>query len=92
MQQTPSLSNPADYEQINIHGCRDLTAEQSNEDGRIPVVVDDTNPQFFSVYARHRDRTCLCLTDHPTLADAVRVAAALQGAYSLPVVNHCNMQ
>lgn len=92
MQQTPSLPNPADCEQIEIHGCRDLSSESRDDESRIPVVVDDTCPQFFSVYARYRDHTSLCLTDHPALADAVRIAAALRGAYNLPVVNHCDEQ
>lgn len=83
-----ALPNPSEYTLLEIHGCRE-TETQPDDAGMIPVVVDDANPQFFSVYARHRDHTALCLVDRPTLATAVQVAAVIESKYGLPVVNHC---
>lgn len=82
------LPNASEYTLLEIHGCRE-TETQPDDAGLIPVVVDDANPQFFSVYARHRDHSALCLVDRPTLASAVQIAAIIGGKCGIPVVNHC---
>lgn len=48
------------YTGIEIHGVRYLN-ETSVEDRE--CFVDDENPQFFSIYARHVDGTCLVCAD-----------------------------
>ena len=48
------------YTGIEIHGVRYLN-DDSVEDQE--CFVDDKNPQFFSIYARHVDGTCLVCAD-----------------------------
>ncbi len=46
-------SEPGDYREICIHGVREILDDVLSE--RIGCAIDDGNPEFYSVYVRHRD-------------------------------------
>lgn len=55
---------------VHVHGVREADGE---------CVVDDLNPQFFTVYRRDADGTSEALEDFTTHAAAMRHARAVAG-------------
>jgi len=54
----PDITN---YKSIEIHSVRDQNHDLSIDE--TDCFIDDENPQFYSIYARHNDGTCLVCAD-----------------------------
>lgn len=52
------IRNPAEFQSIEIRGVSRICV-----DGEIHWDMDDTNPEMFSVYARHNEGLCDCVGD-----------------------------
>ncbi|MBR8384560.1 hypothetical protein KDX26_19370 [Burkholderia cenocepacia] len=57
-------------ENVHVHGVREADGE---------CLIDDLNPQFFTVYRRDADGTSEALDDFTTHAAAMRHARAVAG-------------
>ncbi|NIF54962.1 hypothetical protein [Burkholderia sp. Ax-1724] len=57
-------------ENVHVHGVREADGE---------CLIDDLNPQFFTVYRREADGTSEALDDFTTHAAAMRHARAVAG-------------
>jgi len=61
---------PDDYQEIIIHGVREIRDEVLNEP---ECVIDDSNPEFYSAYVRHKDGCSEVIADaSPDKLDALR--------------------
>lgn len=82
-------SNPEQFMGIEIERARDLPDSGQNdaESGRrqVTTVVDNYDPEFFSVYLRHRDGRAVCVGNHATNKRARAYAQVLSSQYGWPV-------
>jgi hypothetical protein len=53
-------SDIENYSSVEIHGVRDHSELPTDD---TDCFVDDVNPQFYSIYVRHEDGTCLVCGD-----------------------------
>ena len=77
--------NSASYDYIEIHGVRNL-----NEPGDpgTQYVVDDDNPQLYSVYLHCIGGGIECVGDFSTPAMAINYAEELSAVYQWPIANY----
>lgn len=76
---------PANFDAIEIHGVRDF---ETGERGETCCEVDDTNPQFYSVYIHNKPERFMgveCVGDFSDPADAIDYAIELAIKYNWPI-------
>ena len=80
------ITNPADYDGLEIHGVRNIFDELSqSERGAVSQYeVDNDNPEFYSVYAHlgpQHSGGVECIGDFATRAEAQRYAEEIAAKY-----------
>lgn len=79
------MSNQHDYDEVEVHGVRDLNKEPGGYPGCEPdetcCEMDDENPQFFSVYGHLKEGGCECFGDFSTRDLANQYARELSAKY-----------
>ncbi len=67
-----------------VHGVRDEWANDPNADGT-NCVIDDKDPQFFSLYGLRVELEYECLGDFATREEALNAANTVSKAHNIPV-------
>ena len=79
---------PASYDQIEIHGVINLN-EPDDPDGT-QYVVEDDNPEIYSVYLHCVEGGIECVGDFSTHSMAMDYAKELSATYRWQISNYCN--
>lgn len=83
------LSGRADlYDAIEIHGVREIETDGDADDDRANCIVDDENPQFYSVYVHQIAGGVDCVGDFGLTDFAEEYASSLASTYGWPVFNY----
>jgi hypothetical protein len=81
------ITNPADFDALEIQGVRDVAGEQGITEGTC-YEVDNENPEFFSGCAHLVDGGVECIGDFTLLADAQGYAGVIASQYGWNVVDY----
>lgn len=73
--------NPSEWHEVQVEGCRIV----SYYNGTADVVVDNDNPEFWSVYLRDRDGAAMVYGDFATPEAATAYAEELHHLYGYPI-------
>lgn len=77
------ITNPADFDALEVHGVRDLNEPASDKGTQCEV--DDEDPQFFSVYAHLVEGGVECVGDFERMAEASAYGERLGKQHGWPV-------
>jgi hypothetical protein len=80
------LTDPSAYDALEVHGVRNWYPPDA-EEGTC-CEIDDTDPEFFSVYAHLRAGGCECVGDFDLMGWAVIEAHKLGAAHGWPTRNY----
>lgn len=80
------ITNPADFDALEVHGVRDLNQYADGEGTQCEV--DDDNPEFFSVYAHLVQGGVECVGDFETWDEAVTYGKQLGKEHGWVITLH----
>lgn len=76
------------YDGIEVRGVREIETDGGADDDRADCIVDDENPQFYSVYVHQVAGGVDCVGDFGLPDFAAGYAASLASTYGWPVFNY----